>query len=134
MLNKEGIDKLEAIMLANGKYFYNQRVWASKTDCGTQLCAAGFSLLIEMGDGAFLYALDSSSKSSFARLCIEAGKKLLGVTTFSQLPQIFDAVSQWPEDLARAYDAADAKGQIAVYINMLRTRTNDNGTINELED
>lgn len=143
MLNQDGINKLEAIMLANGEYFYNQRTFGTihydaDHACKTELCAAGFARLLEIGkDGYFKEA--SGHRFTFPEDCENSGIRLLGLhavsTKDSNALPIFGMPSEWPHDLYVAYsDAETDKERIAVYINMLRTRVNDDGTIRRLKE
>lgn len=134
MLSKEGIDKLEAIMLANGQYVYDQETFGEMHGCNTTLCAAGFARLLEVGE-KFNQEIESDTFPETADKCTLAGIRLLGIeATVTIFPQIFDYSRRWPGDIYQAYVEAETPQQrIAVYINMLRTRANDDGSIREAE-
>jgi hypothetical protein len=138
-LSKDGIDKLEKIMRANGKYFYDQQEFGVAGECGTTLCAAGFARLLKVGAiklNAEVKAHSACFDISFAVACERDGAELLGIDAeideHSDLLEVFDSPKYWPEDILEAYNAApNAQEKITVYIQMLRTRANDDGSIRE---
>ena len=139
-LSKRGINRLEKIMLANGKYFYNQHMWAKEHfdkkehACGTELCAGGFCHLIKVGEEQFQKEAKSyihSFSSVFEARCSRDGKEVLGIKT-QGWPQVFSSPSHWPRDLENGYyKLKTPMARVRFYIRMLRTRANEDGTLRE---
>lgn len=150
MLNKKGIDKLEAIMLANKDYWYDQQDFAASHNdsdghaCGTELCAAGFSRLLAVGPEQFNEEAKrhvADFVQGFATNCIFAGIELLGLQcsfdddTYRKCPKIFDSSYKWPDDLSAGYrNSKTNEDRIHFYIKMLRTRANSDGTLTKSAD
>jgi hypothetical protein len=137
MLSKRGIDKLEKIMLANKKY-YNQLTFGAVTECGTELCGAGFCRFMKIGKRKFRAEAKASKGDSavFGTQCEIDGVELLGIqatpSVLKNPVQIFDKPNKWPEDLRAAWEETKTPTQrVRLYIKMLRTRVNDDGSIRE---
>ena len=143
-LNEEGIARLEKIMLANGKYFYDQAQFGLATgDCGAVLCAAGFAHLLRIGEEQLAEEVKRHTERfsiAFCVACERDGAELLGldpetianISSGSRTLQIFSRVEKWPYDLQAAWEkTATAREKISLYIDMLRNRAQDDGSIRE---
>lgn len=138
-LSKSGINRLEKIMLANGKYFYDQNNWAKehfegRHACGTQLCAGGFCHLIKVGEKQFdkeAKRFISSYSETFMKRCESDGKEVLKIKSID-FPQMFNIPENWPDDMGkRYYSLKTPMARVRFYIKMLRTRANSDGTFTE---
>ena len=147
-LDPKGIDKLEKVMLANGKYFYNQHTFGNlkQSECGTELCAAGFAHLLNVGEKKlarqirdFSRALDEGTITKYPTKCTTDGKVLLGISKTDKdgyttdNPSIFRTPGNWPDDLEERFEVLYDKpmAQVRQYIRMLRTRANSDGSLTE---
>lgn len=146
-LDPKGINKLEKIMLANGKYFYNQCTFGAlrkESDepthiCGTELCAAGFARLLNVGAKKlatevkhFMACTDDGTNSRYPKKCNDDGRVLLDISgDYGGTPEIFMSPSEWPYDLCNRFESLDGKpmAQVRCYIKMLRTRANSDGSL-----
>jgi hypothetical protein len=132
-LLKSGIDKLEAIMLANRSH-YDQYTYGEVEDCKTTLCAAGFCYLRKLkGIAEFSADVDVPG---FTTRCRDAGKKLLGIIEDETKGiQIFTMPEDWPDDLHEGFKAQRTHiGRVRFYINMLRTRALADGSLSKLPE
>jgi hypothetical protein len=133
MLSKRGIDKLEKIMLANAKRYRQSARWAEVTDCGTEMCGAGFCHLLDVGKKKFDAEVKNNRTWEMQPHCIESGIKILGLTGYDSTGgNLFDFASNWPPSVRDGFlKLKTPTARVRFYIKMLRTRVNDDGSIRE---
>lgn len=124
-LNLDGIAQLKADLRANARHYNQQKFGIVTPECGTEACMAGMCRMREIGLEAFtksIKPLDHEDFSDFVSDCVAAGAAQLGLTLLSpedygegEIPPIFEAYHQWPEDLAEAFgDAMDKHNHAAM--------------------
>jgi hypothetical protein len=117
LLNKKGILKLAADLIANKK-LYDQEQFVAVEACGTFACMAGFCYARQVGPRAFKKAIktiafdeDGFLNPEFAKTCAEAGVSQIGLPPIIgrvenfRVPPIFNNTGWWPEDLMEEYES-----------------------------
>lgn len=115
-LSKGTIEKLEIIkasILAQPK-FYDQNKWVSKiSSCGTTCCIAGWADFIVNGKKAHAIRakqlfITGEDQSVFAKDWTKVARQALGIS-IDQAIRITASSFEWPDGLDDAYDNADTK-------------------------
>ena len=133
--SRKGILWLADVLIHN-KEKYDQSTFGSSEGepCGTVCCLAGFAYAGEIGFRKFnKLTKDLRNYESICKNSRRAGASLLGVSQEEgtyYIPEIFNYVSYWPEDLREEYYANGPKGRVVTALKALQ-RLHSDGTIDK---